>query len=376
MKIFPFRPWYPDFDLIASADSFFGSVREEYVAYKKAGFFNRSSEAALFFYQIKSDVRTYTGLMCCTSIEEYERGNILKHEGTLSAREQKMIQLLVQRKAMVKPVMLVYQKVKAINKLITGYIQNHPPFYSTYFELDKQEHLLWKITDKELIIKVRELFDKRVQSAYIADGHHRTTTVSLLNERLKNRIDAGNYEQMMVVLFGSDQLELLEYNRVVEGLKDCTPTLFMAQLANLFDIEILEEGRKPAQKHQITLYINREWYLLSWKKSVLREYKSKKIILDAALLNEKVLKGILNIKNIRFDHRITYVPGSKGLRGLEKTTKQNDDRIGFYLYPVQLSELMILADQHMLLPPKSTYFEPRIKNGLLIKSLEKEDLSR
>ena len=370
MKIFPFQAWYPDFDIIASADSFFGSVKEEYVSYKKSGFFNQSEEAALFFYQIKSSTRTYTGLMCCTDISEFEKGNILKHEKTLAAKEQKMIQLLVQRKALVKPVLLVYEKVKNINKLILDYIQNNPPLYSTYFEQDKQEHILWKITDIAILNKVLKLFDKKVQSTYIADGHHRTTTMALLNERLKDRADMGTYNQLMVVLFGSDQLDLLEYNRVVEGLNETSPTIFMAKLASLFEIEILDAPEKPHQKHQITLLINREWYRLTWKDRVLKEYKAKKIILDVHLLNEKVLKGILNIKDVRLDQRIDYISGTKGLRGLEKATISNKNRVGFYLYPVRIDELMTMADMYQLLPPKSTYFEPRIKNGLLVKSLE------
>ena len=370
MKIFPFQAWYPDFDLIASADSFFGSVKEEYVSYKKAGFFNQSEEPALFFYQIKSSSRTYTGLMCCTNLSEYEKGNILKHEKTLAAKEQKMIQLLVQRKALVKPVLLVYEKIKAINKLIINHIQQNPPFYSTYFEQDKQEHTLWKITDKTIVEKVQKLFDKKVKSTYIADGHHRTTTMALLNERLKNKEVSGNYEHLMVVLFGSDQLDLLEFNRVVDGLNETTSTSFMAKISKLCEIELLDEPTKPQKKHQITLFINREWYRLTWKKSVLKEFTDQKIILDVHLLNEKVLKGILNIKDVRFDQRIDYISGTKGLRGLEKATITNKNRIGFYLYPVQIEELMALADKHQLLPPKSTYFEPRIKNGLLVKSLE------
>lgn len=370
MKIFPFQAWYPDFDLIASSDSFFGSVREEFVNYKKAGFFHQSKKPALFFYQIKSSVRTYTGLMCCTDIAEFEKGNILKHEKTLAAKEQTMIQLLVQRKALVKPVLLVYEKVKAINKLIIKHIQNNPPLYSTYFDQDQQEHILWKITDGALIAQVQKLFNKKVQSTYIADGHHRTTTMALLNERLKGKADAGNYQKLMVVLFGSDQLDLLEYNRVVEGLNEITPTKFMAKLSRLFEIEPLDAARKPFKKHEITLFINREWYALTWKKAILKEFKAQKVILDVHLLNEKVLKGILNIKDVRFDNRIDYVSGTEGVRGLETSTIVSPNRIGFYLYPVEIKELMTLASQHQLLPPKSTYFEPRIKNGLVVKSLE------
>ena len=370
MKIFPFQAWYPDFDLIASADSFFGSIKEEYIPYKKAGFFNQSDKPALFFYQIKSATRTYTGLMCCTDISEFEKGNILKHEKTLAAKEQKMIQLLIQRKALVKPVLLVYKKVNAVNKLIVKYLQNNPPLYSTYFDQDKQEHFLWKITDEYILKKVQNLFGEKVQKTFIADGHHRTTTMALLNERLKNKDTSENYEQLMVVLFGSDQLDLLEYNRVVEGLNETTLTTFMAKLSNFCNIQILDNPQKPLNKHQITMFINREWYSLTWKKKVLKEFKARKVILDVHLLNEKVLKGILGIKDVRFDQRIVYVEGSKGLRGLEKATIANKRRIGFYMYPVKMEELMTLARNHQLLPPKSTYFEPRIKNGLLVKSLE------
>lgn len=371
MKIFPFQAWYPDFDLIASSDSFFGSVRDEYVTYKETGFFNQSKKDALFFYKIKSTTRSYVGLMCCTDVAEYENGNILKHEKTLAEKEQKMIQLLMQRKALVKPVLLAYPKVNPINKLITRYIEEKKPFYSTFFDQDKQEHFIWKVTDDKTLKKVAQLFDKHVETTYIADGHHRTTTMVLLNERLKNKPNTGNYDQLMVVLFGSDQLDVFEYNRVIEGLNERSPAHFMARISQLFDIELLEKATKPTKKHQLSLFMNREWYLLTWKAEVLKEYESEKIILDVKLLNEKVLGGILGIKDVRFDQRIEYVSGTKGLRGLEKATVKSENRIGFYLYPVQLSELMSLADVHELLPPKSTWFEPRIKNGLVVKSLEK-----
>ena len=370
MKIFPFQAWYPNFDLIASSDSFFGSVKSEFVSYKQSGFFLQSEEEAIFFYQIKSATRTYTGLLCCTDIKEYKNGNILKHENTLAAKEQKMIQLLIQRKALVKPVLLVYPKINVINSLIINYIQENEPFCTTYFEQDKQEHFLWKVTNPTTLVAVQKLFDKKVQSTYIADGHHRTTTTVLLNERLKNKANSGNYNQLMVVLFGSDQIEVLEYNRVVDGLNECSATVFMVKLAQLFTIKILEKAQKPTKKHQITLFINREWYLLTWKSKILKAYEYKKIILDVELLNEKVLKGILGIKDVRLDQRIEYIGGTKGLRGLEKATIKSKNRIGFYLYPVQLRELMDLANAHQLLPPKSTWFEPRIKNGLVVKSLE------
>ncbi len=369
MEIFPFQAWYPNFDLIASPDSFFASVKEEYVTYKQSGFFNQLKEKNLFFYQIKSYNRTYTGLIACTNVQEYENGCILKHESTLSAKEQKMIQLFMQRKAIVKPILLAYPSVKDINDLIFEYIRAHTPLFTTFFEQEQQEHFLWKVSDDLIIQKIKNCFQQKIKFTYIADGHHRTTTMTLLNQRLKNNLEYGDYNQLMVALFGSDQLDILEYNRVIEGLNECSPTVFIAKLSQVFDIRILKRPEKPVKKHEITLFINREWYKLTWKQSVLMEFAREKAILDVALLNKKVIKEILDIEDVRFDQRIHYIAGTKGLEGMQEATIKSKNRIGFYLYPVQLSELMALADMRQLLPPKSTWFEPRIKNGLLVKSL-------
>ena len=369
MEIFPFEAGYPNFDLIASPDSFFTSIREEYVTYKQSGFFNESKEEALFFYQIKSPKRTYTGLIACANVSEYQNGRILKHENTLSAKEQKMIQLFMQRKAIVKPVLLAYPSVQAINELIFQYISTQEPLFATFFEQDQQEHFLWKVSNQSLIQKMKKCFRDEIEATYIADGHHRTTTMTLLNERLKDNLDYGDYSQLMVALFGSDQLDVFEYNRVIEGLNECSPTVFMAKISEIFDIKILEKPERPTQKHEIVLFICREWYKLTWKQAVLMEFATEKVILDVALLNKKVISEILNIQDVRFDQRILYIEGTKGLEGLQQLTIESENRIGFYLYPVQLEELMTLADARQLLPPKSTWFEPRIKSGLLVKNL-------
>jgi len=143
----------------------------------------------------------------------------------------------------------------------------------------------------------------------------------------------------------------------------------MARISQLFEIEVLEGPERPRQKHEISIFINKEWYRLSWKPEILETYKHLPVILDADLLNEKVLKEILNIKDVRTDQRIKYVEGQKGLDELRIKTIKNEHRVGFCLYPVSIEDLMKIADANFVLPPKSTWFEPRLKNGLIVQEL-------
>jgi len=186
-----------------------------------------------------------------------------------------------------------------------------------------------------------------------------------LYERMKKK---GNkkYDQLLAVYFPTSELEVHDYNRVVEGLEDCTPTMFMVRMGQIFDIEILDEPAKPENKHEITLFINREWYKLTWKKSVLKEYQKKKVLLDANMLDERVLRDILGITDVRTDNRISYVEGPKGVDAVRSQVIKSRYRIGFCLYPVELEDLMKIADSGKTMPPKSTWFEPRVKNGMII----------
>ena len=365
MRINPFQAVYPNFDYVASTDTFFATVKTEYSGYRKSGFFHKTPQEGLFLYQIVTKKRTFTGLITCNDIRDYTEGKIKKHENTLTSKEQQQLNLLVSRKAMVKPVLLTYPDVKPLAKLFNNHIKKNKPFYSCEIPGEKQTHYVWEITDGALIRKIQILFKEEIPVSYIADGHHRISTTSLLYKRFKKK-GVKKYDQLLSIYFPASELEVHDYNRVVEGLEDCTPTLFMVRMGQLFNIEVLDKPEKPKHKHEITLFINREWYKLTWKKSVLKEYRKKKADLDATMLDEKVLFDILGIKDVRTDRRITYVEGPKGIEAVRSQVIKSRYRIGFCLYPVDLEDLMKIADANKTMPPKSTWFEPRVKNGLIV----------
>jgi uncharacterized protein (DUF1015 family) len=244
--------------------------------------------------------------------------------------------------------------------------------FATRFEKDGQAHRAWAIQNPADIAHLQQLFAAHVESTYIADGHHRTTTVALLHERLKDKSPEMDFDNLFCAFFSADQLDILDYNRVVEGLKDISITHFMVKMSKIFDLEVLGKAEKPREKHEITMCFRKEWFLLRWKPEVLERFEKQHVTLDATLLNELVFSAIFGIHDVRTDTRITYVEGAKGLEGVRKAAN-NNRRIGFVLYPVHFADLMYMADDGESLPPKSTYFEPRMRTGMMVKSLLRED---
>ncbi|MBU6342018.1 MAG: DUF1015 family protein [Bacteroidetes bacterium] len=370
MKLKPFPALYPNFDFIASPDAFCNDAKESFRSFLDHGFFEKMPNDALYIYQIESRKRKHTGLIGLNEVEDFFAGKVKKHEKTLSEREHQQMQLFMQWNAILKPVLLTYPTVPAINAWLENYLQAHPPLFSTRFVRDEETHRVWTVTNPSDIRLLQELFSANIHGVYIADGHHRTSTVALLHERLKDKSPEYDFDHLFCAFFSVDQLDILDYNRVVSGLKNINPMQFAIKLTQHFTISPLEEARKPACKHEIILLIKKEWYSLQVKPEVLEKYGPDTVVLDANLLNELVLRDIFGIADIRTDTRITYIEGSKGLEGIKKSVGKSADRVGFMLYPVDIDDMMGLADINESLPPKSTYFEPRMKSGMLVKLLK------
>ncbi len=368
MRINPFQAVYPDFNYISSTDTFFSTVKEDYPEYKKSGFFQKNAHEALYIYQIATPDRNFTGLIACSDIDDYLSGKIKIHENTLDSKEQKQLNLLVGRKAMVKPVLLTYPEVKSISRLIQQIIKKEECFFSCNVPGEKQKHYIWEVADGQTIQKFQQLFNKDIHIAYIADGHHRSSATALLHKRFRKK-KKYRCDQLLTVFFPMTELEIHDYNRVVEALDDCTPTTFMARLSQVFNITPLRKPAKPKAKHELTFWIDKEWYRLTWRKSVLKEYRKKKVLLDATMLDEKVLCDILGVVDVRTDKRLTYVEGPKGLAGFRKELLKTSNRVGFCLYPIDISDIVQIADMRKTMPPKSTWFEPRIKNGMIVAEI-------
>lgn len=371
MRILPFQAVYPNFEYISSPDSFFGNVKYDYPDYKKSGFFTKAPQEALYIYEIKTVSRDYTGLIACSDIRDYEEENIKRHENTLPSKEQQQMHLMLSRNAILKPVLLTYKGVDALNKLINEYKNSFDPYYATHFQEENATHSIWEVSDGKRIQQIQKLFKKHVPITYIADGHHRCSTTALMHERLKKKKSGKDYSRLLSAFFPADELEVHDYNRVVDGLDDLTLTTFMARISKLFDIDILDEPTKPSKKHEIVMFVNREWFKLTWKKKYLKVCPEMKVLLDASLLDQLVLKEILGIKDTRTDTRIKYIEGPKGLDEIRGKAIKNERRLAFMLYPASLNDLITVADAGQTMPPKSTWFEPRMKNGVIVQEYEK-----
>jgi len=366
MKIFPFKGSHPKAELITSPKSFFSTIKMQYREYKENNIYHDLDEEGFYVYQIKSDQHTHTGLLTLTDVKEMKNNSILKHEKTLAAKEQQMMHLLLQRKALVKPILLGFHSTKAIDSILKKTTKK-APLIKFSFKSDSELHSIWHIKDKTTVAKIQEGFAK-VKKAYIGDGHHRSTTIKLLSESKQFGDDSKRYKQLYTAYFPFHQLKICDYNRVVDISDMISLPEFIIGLSKYFDFQKLKSASKPKKKHQLTFYIDGLWYKATWKDKYLKKKKGA-VLLDSALVNKYVFGDLLEIADVRVDTRISYFGGRQPLEKIENAADKSINGIGICIYPVSVKELTALADKNLTLPPKSTWFLPRLKSGIITKEL-------
>lgn len=368
MHIHPFKANYPNLTSGSLPDSFFEKAKSAYPSYLKRGLFLKSPHPALYIYQIQQGEHQKTGIISSLSVQDVLEGRLKPHEHTIELEEEKQIRLLMYRKAAVKPVLAIYPKVDSLEEWIQYYIQQHPVLF--HIDLEQSSHTVWEIAHPDKIAELRWLFQEKVPYSYIADGHHRAFSAQRMLARAQQSQSTGVHDQLFCAFFSSDRVEIQEYNRLITGLNGLTPLGLMAKLGTLFEISLLEGATKPTEKFEITICLKGEWFRLRWKEHILLQYPEETVLLDAMLLNEKVINPILGIEDVRNDRRMEYYEAPKGLEILEKRCRSQKQRIAFCLYPVLFEELVQVADAGGVMPPKSTWFEPRMLNGLLVRPIE------
>jgi len=366
MKILPFKASYPKGELITSPKSFFSSIKHQYREYKQNNFYKELQKESLFVYRIKVGDEAHLGILTLTDVKEMTKRNVLKHEKTLAAKEQQMMHLIIQRNALVKPVLLGYKSNTQIKKLVSG-ITKGKPLISIPFKGEEELHTVWQINDESIIKTLMKAFSK-IKKAYIGDGHHRSTTLKLLSESKELGKEAGRFKYFYTAYFPFDELKICDYNRVVDIQNIISVPEFIVGLSKYFDISPISSAQKPKKKHHVTTYIDGKWYRLKWRELYLSAGK-KKILLDSALINKHIFGTILGIKDVRVDTRISYFGGTQPMTKIENAAKKMDEGIGFCIYPVSVKELTGLADSGETLPPKSTWFLPRLRSGVITHDL-------
>ena len=323
----------------------------------------------LYVYELTMDGRSQTGLVACTSIDEYMQGIIKKHELTREDKEQDRIRHVDICNANTGPIFLAYRTVDEISEIVDN-VKKNAPVYDFTAE-DGIIHRAWIIDDEETINRLVKLF-KDVPNLYIADGHHRNASAAKVG--LKRRNENPNYtgdeefNYYLAVIFPSDQLKILDYNRVVKDLNGLSEEEFIKKLSEKFDIVETEGRAKPDKAYDFGMYMDGKWYMLTAKD----EIRSKDAVkgLDVSILQDNVLIPILGIGDIRTDKRIDFVGGIRGLGELEKRVDSGEMKAAFAMYPTSIEQLMTIADENKIMPPKSTWFEPKLRSGLFIHSLD------
>ncbi len=329
----------------------------------------KDEKPMLYVYELTMDGRSQTGLVACTSIDEYMQGIIKKHELTREDKEQDRIRHVDICNANTGPIFLAYRTVDEISEIVDN-VKKNAPVYDFTAE-DGIIHRAWIIDDEETINRLVKLF-KDVPNLYIADGHHRNASAAKVG--LKRRNENPNYtgdeefNYYLAVIFPSDQLKILDYNRVVKDLNGLSEEEFIKKLSEKFDIVETEGRAKPNKAYDFGMYMDGKWYMLTAKD----EIKSKDAVkgLDVSILQDNVLIPILGIGDIRTDKRIDFVGGIRGLGELEKRVDSGEMKVAFAMYPTSIEQLMTIADENKIMPPKSTWFEPKLRSGLFIHSLD------
>ncbi|MBS1759247.1 MAG: DUF1015 domain-containing protein [Bacteroidetes bacterium] len=319
----------------------------------------QEQKPCLYIYQLVMNGRSQTGLVCASSVDDYNKGIIKKHEFTRPEKEKDRIDHMRTIKAQTGNVFLAYRDVMEINAIINGYKAKNKPDYE-FTALDNIQHSIW-IIDRDIIINsILQLFATKVPCTYIADGHHRAASAAKVSKELPESEEAKYF---LTTIFPESQLAILDYNRVVKDLNGLNAEKLLALLQEDFYITLSPEPVKPAQLHEFGLYLEKQWYILTARPGTYTEDPIG--VLDISILSNNVLDKILDIKDQRTDKRIDFVGGIRGLGELEKRVNSGEMKAAFSLYPVTIAQLFDIADSGNVMPPKSTWFEPKLRDGLL-----------
>ena len=355
------------------ADEVYAKGKEIFDGFLKDKILVRDENPCLYIYTQTMDGRTQTGLVAGSSIDDYFNNNIKKHELTLVAKENDRIRHMKTKMAQPGMVFLAYKNIDEIDAIIDHYYTHHTP-ENDFVDSQNVRHQLWKIENENIINKLVELFRDKVPASYIADGHHRSAGAAKVGKQLReeNPNHSGNesYNYFLSCLFPSNQLQIQDYNRLIKDMNGLSEVELLNKISNNFTVE--NKGQsvyKPQQLHEFSMYVNGNWYKLAAKQNTYDE-KDPIGVLDVTILSKYILDEILNIKDQRTDKRIDFVGGIRGLGELQKRVDSGEMKIAFAFFPVTLNQLMNIADTGNIMPPKSTWFEPKLKTGLVINLLE------
>lgn len=344
---------------------------ENFTAFKKNGWLVQDEQEHYYVYAQTMNGKTQYGLVVCASVEDYMKGNIKKHELTRKDKEEDRMKHVRINNANIEPVFFAYPHQEELDEIVATIIKNEPE-YDFIAPGDGFGHQFWVITNEKTILRITELFSG-IPSLYIADGHHRSAAAALVGDEKRkanpNHTGEEEYNYFMAVCFPDNQLNIIDYNRLVKDLNGLNDTEFLQLLEKNFDLE--EMGTSvytPNKLHNFSLYLSGKWYSLTAKEGTYND-NDPIGVLDVTISSNLILDEILGISDLRTDKRIDFVGGIRGLGELKRRVDSGEMKVALALYPVSMQQLIDIADTGNIMPPKTTWFEPKLRSGLVIHEL-------
>lgn len=351
----------------------YDKVVENFQMFKDKKWLVQDNEPKLYIYAQTMDERTQYGIVGCTHIEDYFNNKIKKHELTRKDKEDdRMIHVNITN-ANVEPVFFTYPAHKEIDQIVGNIVNNEKPIYDFVAKEDGFGHHFWVINDQKTVKRIEEIFENEIPNLYVADGHHRTAAAARVGLERKannpNHTGEEEYNYFMAVIFPDNQLKIIDYNRVVKDLNNLTEDEFKAKLEKVFDLELMgKEIYAPKKLHEFSMYLSGNWYKLTAKPGTFDD-NDPIGVLDVTILSNLVLDQILDIKDLRTSKRIDFIGGIRGLGELSRRVDSGEMKVAFALYAVSMQQLIDIADTGNIMPPKTTWFEPKLRSGLVIHEL-------
>ncbi len=345
---------------------------ENFTAFRDKGWLALDPEARFYIYAQTMEGQTQYGLVGCAACSDYEQGIIRKHELTRPDKEEDRMVLTRYLNANIEPVFFSYKAVPEIDAIVERNVREQPPEYDFVAE-EGFGHQFWPVYSREDNERLEKLFSEKVPFTYVADGHHRTAAAARIGaeKRAQNPAHTGDeeYNFFMAVHFPDNQLRIMDYNRVVKDLHGLSEKQFIETLSTRFYVEKTDsELLRPSRLHEFTMYIGGSWYRLTAHEDT---YDDNDPIgaLDVTILSSQILEPVLGIKDLRTSTRIDFVGGIRGLGELKNRVDLGEMKVAFALYPVSMEQLIRIADSGNIMPPKTTWFEPKLRSGLVIHPL-------